>query len=166
MPVANMVYSSIAPPRAGLTSAENAAEWTQTSSLPSPSKSSTSPGEPLALAAARLGLRQVAPDRVPQVRQIEPAEDAVPVGVVALRAADGAAHRGRVAPARGASALSAIIFLCIRFDSEYLTRKFRQCAPRMSAPSGPATRASPRSRSSRVSRSAASGGSDQPSISR
>src|SRR5437879_12443646 len=51
------------------------------------------------LTAPQLALRQgeVVPDRVPQMRQVEPPEHTVPVGVVALRAADGPAGRRRAA---------------------------------------------------------------------
>src|SRR5207253_2545139 len=42
MPSPRKVYSSMAPPRRGLTTPENAAEWTQISSNPSPSRSSCS----------------------------------------------------------------------------------------------------------------------------
>src|SRR2546429_634404 len=41
------------------------------------------------------------------------------------------------------SAERACIFLCIRLDSGERTKKFRQCAPRTRAPSGPASRPSP-----------------------
>ena len=78
-----------------------------------------------------------APDGVAQVRQVQAAEDAVPVGVVALGAADGAAQLGGGSPVRRQSADSACIFLCIRLDSGYLTRKFRQCAPRIERAVGP-----------------------------
>ena len=55
----------------------------------------------LPLTQRRFRLRQVPPDRVSQMRQVEAAEDAVPVGVVALGPADGATRRGRIAmPAR------------------------------------------------------------------
>src|SRR2546422_4849325 len=49
------------------------------------------------LTAPQLALRQreVVPDRVPQMRQVEPPEHTVPVGVVALCAADGPAGRPR-----------------------------------------------------------------------
>src|SRR2546427_10382783 len=52
------------------------------------------------LTAPQLALRQgeVVPDRVPQMRQVEPPEHTVPVGVVALRAADGPAGRRRAPP--------------------------------------------------------------------
>src|SRR5437016_1456933 len=64
------------------------------------------------------------------------------------------------------SADRASIFLCMRFASGYFTRKFRQWPPRTNAPSGPATRSSPRSRSKAPSRPTACAGSAQVSISR
>ena len=127
--VEKTVYSSTAPPRAGLTSARTPASGPDLVVAIAVQVEHV-PRETLARAQRRFGLREIAPDRVPQMRQVEPAEDAVPVGIVALRPADGATHRGRIA-GRRASALSAIIFLCIRFDSGYLTRKFRQCGPRI-----------------------------------
>src|SRR2546427_9682590 len=53
------------------------------------------------LTAPQLALRQreVVPDRVAQMRQVEPPEHTVPVGGVALRAADGPACRPRAAAA-------------------------------------------------------------------
>ena len=46
-----------------------------------------------------LGEGQLVPDRVTEMGQIESAEYAVPIGVVALRAPDGAASGRRIAPA-------------------------------------------------------------------
>jgi hypothetical protein len=54
-------------------------------------------GQRLAAAQLALGEGQVAPDRGPQVRQVQSAEHAMPVGVVALGAADGAPRGRRVA---------------------------------------------------------------------
>ena len=101
------------------------------------------PGEPLAPAELAFREGQLAPDGVAKVRQVQAAEHAVPIRVVALGTADGPSGLGRDRRLRRQSADSACIFLCIRFDSEYFTRKLRQCAPRTSAPSGPAMRASP-----------------------
>src|SRR2546425_8035412 len=52
-------------------------------------------GERLTAPQLALGQREVVPDRVPQMREVEPPEHTVPVRVVALRAADGAACRRR-----------------------------------------------------------------------
>ena len=78
------------------------------------------PGQSLVTPKPSLGGREVPPDRIAKVRQIEPAEDAVPVRVVALRSPDGASSLG-VVPLARQSEESACIFLCIRFDSEYFT---------------------------------------------
>jgi hypothetical protein len=45
----------------------------------------------LTLSELALGLRQVLPDGFPKVREIQPAEHAVPVRIVALSPADGSA---------------------------------------------------------------------------
>src|SRR2546422_11335549 len=52
-------------------------------------------GERLTAPQLALCQREVVPDRVPQMRQVEPPEHTVPVGVVALCAADGPAGRRR-----------------------------------------------------------------------
>ena len=57
--------------------------------------------QPLAAAQLALGERQLPPDRGPQVRQVQSSEHPVPVGIVALGPADGAA-RGRRVAARAA----------------------------------------------------------------
>src|SRR2546430_8158925 len=63
MPCANTVYSSIAPPRRGLMSAEKTPEWIQSSSAPSASRSSVSTASPSprrSSASASARLRQIA----------------------------------------------------------------------------------------------------------
>ena len=124
------------------------------------------PGQRLALPQQRLGPRQFVPDRVAQVRQVEPAEDAVPVGVVALGPADGparvrrvaalAAERRRAPPSSCASGSTRDTSpgSCASARRGPARRRGRRSAPRP----GPAR--------ARARRSAASGGSDQPSISR
>src|SRR6267154_4547801 len=55
----------------------------------------------LTLAQRALGDRELAPDRVAQVREVQAAEHAVPVGIVALRATDGpSGFRGIATAAR------------------------------------------------------------------
>ena len=83
------------------------------------------------------GLHEGAPDGAAQVRRIKTAENAVPVGVVALPAEQKPMRlRSRalrtalvailaVSEARARFSETRSIFLCIRFDSEYLAKKPR-----------------------------------------
>ncbi len=54
-------------------------------------------GHRLALAEQALGQGELGPERRAEMRQVEPAEDAMPVGIIALGPPDGPACRGRVA---------------------------------------------------------------------
>ena len=110
-------------PVAGLTSAEKAGEWTQISSWPSPSKSSTSQASPSPAPKLGLGGREVAPDRVAEVRAGRGRRRHR-----ASRRRCTARVRSRGAPradrrARRDSAESACIFLCIRLDSVYFDQE-------------------------------------------
>ena len=109
---------------------------------------------PRAIRRREAALRRwpVVPDVSAQERQVQPAEDAVPVGIVALRPADGAPDLGADRPVRDSRCESASMTLCIRLLSGYLTRKCRQWPPRSNPPSTPSIRAPSHSRSSRSKR--------------
>ena len=94
-----MVYSSIAASPAGAHAGRRTGRSGSRSPRgrrhrdPAPRTASASPRR-----SSALGQGQIAPDRLSQVGQVQSAEHAVPVGVVALRPADGAAGRRRIAP--------------------------------------------------------------------